>query len=144
MISILNYVNYEKDQAMEIITNKLEWEYYGGKHYESNYTKYYQGVILPDKFKIDKRKLHFSALILSNQISRDQALQNLEEPIYPKDQLEFDTEYVIKKLGIDKNDFDKILKDHPRVFFDYPNSYYLHGFFKKIFTFLRNKKLFYN
>ena len=84
MVSILNYIDYDKDDAMQILENDLGWEYYGGKHYESNYTKFFQGVILPEKFKIEKRKLHLSAQILSNQISKNDAILLLKEPIYLK------------------------------------------------------------
>ena len=144
MISILNYIDYDKSEAMKILTDKLGWEYYGGKHYESNYTKYYQGVILPKKFGIDKRKLHYSASILSSQISREDALKELKKEIYPEEQLKIDTEYVINKLNLSKESFDNIMKLKPKVFLNYPNNYRLHLFLKKILKFLRNKKLYYN
>jgi len=92
-ISILNYIDYKKDDAMELITDKLDWKYYGGKHYESNYTKFYQGYILPEKFGIDKRKLHYSALILSNQISREKALKELTKQPYPEGKIDYDKLY---------------------------------------------------
>jgi N-acetyl sugar amidotransferase len=81
MISILNYIDYDKQKAMQVLVGKLDWKYYGGKHYESTYTKFYQGVILPEKFNIDKRKLHLSALILSGQMSRNEAIEELNKPI---------------------------------------------------------------
>ena len=144
IVSILNYINYNKNEAMEILTKKLNWEYYGGKHYESNYTKYYQGVILPEKFNIDKRKLHLSALILSNQITRVQAMENLKNPIYPHDKLAFDTEYLIKKLGLDKNEFKKIMNEEPKFYFDYPNNYFIHSYLRRLLNYLRAKKLYLN
>ena len=144
MVSILNYIDYDKDDAMETLTRKLHWEYYGGKHYESNYTKNYQGVILPKKFNIDKRKLHLSALILSKQLSRKDALRNLENLKYPIDQLKFDTEYVIKKLGLDKNEFDKIMSENPKTFLEYPNNYLMHSYLRRFLSYLRTKKLFHN
>ncbi len=143
-ISILNYVDYKKDVAMETITEKLDWKYYGGKHYESNYTKFFQGFILPKKFNIDKRKLHLSALILSNQISKQQALKILKEPIYPKDEVSRDTDYFKKKLDFNIQDFEKLLKDKPKTFFDYPNNYHFHSYLRKTLAFLRKKKLFYS
>ena len=141
MVSILNYIDYDKDDAMQILENDLGWEYYGGKHYESNYTKFFQGVILPEKFKIEKRKLHLSAQILSNQISKNDAILLLKEPIYPKDSLAHDKEYIIKKLEIDEAKYDKIMKDDIKFFKDYPNNYFIHKYLRMILNYLRSKKV---
>ena len=64
----MNLVNYKKKEAKEIIRNRLKWLDYGGKHYESIFTRWYQGVYLPYKFSIDKRKAHLSNLILNEEI----------------------------------------------------------------------------
>ena len=68
-ISFLDYVNYDKKDAMKIILDKLNWTDYGGKHYESVYTRFYQSYILPVKHNIDKRRAHLSNLIFG-QITR--------------------------------------------------------------------------
>ncbi len=81
-VSILNYISYNKKQVKEIITKELDWRDYGGKHYESVFTKFYQAYILPEKFKIDKRKAHYSTLICSGQMTREEALSLLDEPLY--------------------------------------------------------------
>ena len=144
MISILNYMEYQKDEAMKILEEKLGWQYYGGKHYESNYTKFYQGIILPQKFKIDKRKLHLSALILSGQLTRDEALLELERPVYPLDKISEDMEYVIKKFDLSSEDFNQIMQKTPKTFLNYPNHYVFHVKLRKFLNFLREKGLFYN
>ena len=144
LVSILNYIDYDKKEAMSIIEKKLGWEYYGGKHYESNYTKFYQGHILPQKFKIDKRKLHLSALILSNQITRDEAIEDLQNPIYPAGQLERDEDYFRKKFNLSSQDYEKILNEKPKTFKHYPNNYKLLSILKWLVTFLRSKKMFHN
>ena len=144
LVSILNYIDYDKKKAMSEIEEKLGWKYYGGKHYESNYTKFYQGHILPSKFKIDKRKLHLSALILSNQMTRDEAIENLKEPIYPIGQLERDKEYFRKKFNLSLKDYNSILGDKPRTFKDYPNNHTTLNIIKWIVSFLRSKKIFHN
>ena len=143
-ISILNYIDYKKDNAMKVLTKELDWKYYGGKHYESNYTKFFQGYILPRKFDIDKRKLHLSALILSNQIKKEEALEILEGPIYPINEIERDIEYFRKKLDLSVNDFNNLFEDQKKTFFDYPNNYKLHSVFRKTLAILRRKKLFYS
>ena len=108
-ISILNYVPYNKAEIKEIIKKELDWRDYGGKHYESIFTKFYQAYILPEKFHIDKRKAHLSTLICSGQITKEEALAELEMPLYDPKELEADKEYVLKKLGLSQEEFDAIM-----------------------------------
>lgn len=109
-VSILNYVPYNKKAIKEFITKELDWRDYGGKHYESIFTKFYQAYILPEKFKIDKRKAHLSTLICAGQMTRDEALKELEKPLYDPEELKADKEYVLKKLGLSPVEFEKIMK----------------------------------
>jgi hypothetical protein len=109
-VSILNYVPYNKKEIKEIIKKELDWRDYGGKHYESLFTKFYQAYILPHKFKIDKRKAHLSTLICSGQMTKEEALKELEAPIYPAAELKQDKEYVLKKLGLSESEFEAIMK----------------------------------
>ena len=108
-LSILNYVPYNKKQVKEIIKKELDWRDYGGKHYESVFTKFYQAYILPEKFKIDKRKAHLSTLICSGQITREEALKELELPLYPPKDLKADKEYVLKKFRLTEKEFEDIM-----------------------------------
>lgn len=110
----INYAPYNKAKVKEIITNEIGWKDYGGKHHESIFTKFYQNYILPTKFNIDKRKAHLSNLICSNQITREEALLELEEPIYDPKELEDDKEYVVKKLGFTMEEFDRIMSGEIR------------------------------
>lgn len=87
IVSLLNYMPYNKNEAMDILRTKLDWKYYGGKHYESIYTRFYQGYILPTKFGIDKRKAHISSLIFAGQVTREQGFDELKKPIYPEELL---------------------------------------------------------
>ena len=127
MVSILNFVEYEKKNAMEVLQNKLGWVYYGGKHYESIYTRFYQAYLLPRKFDIDKRKAHYSNLICSDQLSREQALQLMREPTYPEQLLAEDREYTIKKLGLTADQFETIMGAPNKTFHEYRTS---HGMFE--------------
>ena len=128
-VSVLNYVPYVKADAMRVIARELGWEYYGGKHYESVYTRFFQGYILPTKFGIDKRKAHLSTLICSGQITRAQAIEELTGPIYPAGLLDQDTRFVLKKLELSETDFAAIMALEPRTFWDYP-SYRRHPIFR--------------
>jgi len=108
-INILNYIDYNKVKAKDILKEKLNWEDYGGKHYESIFTRFYQGYILPKKFGIDKRRAHLSNLICSGQITRKDALEELKKDPYPPQLLEKDKKYVLGKLGFSKEEFETIM-----------------------------------
>ncbi|HEV2355220.1 MAG TPA: N-acetyl sugar amidotransferase [Puia sp.] len=109
-ISILNYVPYNKKEIKEVIKKELDWRDYGGKHYESTFTKFYQAYILPEKFRIDKRKAHLSTLICSGQLTKEEALRELEQPLYSPAELAGDKEYVLKKLGLSDEEFTAIMR----------------------------------
>jgi N-acetyl sugar amidotransferase len=109
-ISILNYVPYNKAKVKEVIAKELDWRDYGGKHYESVFTKFYQAYILPRKFRIDKRKAHLSTLICSGQLTRDEALKELEQSLYKAEELDADKEYVLKKFGLAETEFEEIMR----------------------------------
>jgi N-acetyl sugar amidotransferase len=122
MVSLLNHVEYDKAQAMRLLQDELGWVYYGGKHYESIYTRFYQAYVLPRKFAIDKRKAHLSSLILSRQMTREEALAALQEPVYPERALLEDRDYSIKKLGLAAAEFERIMAGPNKTFDDYRTS----------------------
>ena len=109
-LDLLNYIDYNKNEVKKLIIDKLGWRDYGGKHYESIFTRFYQGFILIEKFKIDKRQFHLSLLINSGQISREAALTEYKKTAYDPVQLAEDKEYVIKKLDFTNETFEMYLK----------------------------------
>jgi N-acetyl sugar amidotransferase len=127
MVSILNYMDYNKATAMETLQKDLGWIYYGGKHYESIYTRFYQAYLLPRKFNIDKRKAHYSSLIYSGQMTRDEAVSLMKEPVYPEQLLQQDCEYTIKKLRLTAQTFTTIMSAPPKTFLSFRTS---HGVFE--------------
>jgi hypothetical protein len=116
----------------EFITKELDWKDYGGKHYESIFTRFYQGYVLPKKFNIDKRKAHWSALICSGQATKQEALEDLKNPPYSPDLQKADFEYVAKKLDFSKEEFEKILSEKP-VPHDFYETENTHEFSWKVF-----------
>lgn len=118
---ILNYVNYDKEKSKEFLIKELGWQNYGGKHEESLYTKFFQGYILPKKFGFDKRRAHFSTLINAGQVSRDEALKQMEISPYGNN-ITSEREYVVKKLGITSDEFERIMDSPTKKFSDYPND----------------------
>lgn len=123
MVPILDYVDYQKQQAMKTIQSALGWVYYGGKHYESIYTRFFQSYVLPRKFNIDKRRAHYSNLVLSGQMSRSDACALMQEPVYSDNGLREDRTYAIKKFGLSEQEFEAIMMLPTKTFLDYPNSY---------------------
>jgi N-acetyl sugar amidotransferase len=118
-VSVLSYVDYNKKAVKELIQKELDWRDYGGKHYESIWTRFYQGYILPRKFKIDKRKAHLSDLIFGGQITKEEALAELQKPIYDETQLKTDYEFVLKKLGLSEAEFEALMKLPPRSHYEF-------------------------
>lgn len=122
LISILDYVDYNKDSAKNLVTQKLNWKDYGYKHYESNYTRIYQSYILYEKFGIDKRKAHFSTQIISGQMSRETAIEELMKLPYDKTLINEDIKYLANKLKITTAEFTNIMNTEPKRYEDYPNN----------------------
>lgn len=120
-ISLLNFMPYNKNEVKKTIIDELEWRDYGGKHYESVFTRFYQGYILPVKFGIDKRKAHLSTLIFSGQMTKEEALEELKLPIYDPMQLQTDLDFVLKKFNLSMEEFEALmnLKRHEHRDFDY-------------------------
>ncbi len=115
----LNMINYRKTDAMQKLESAFQWQYYGGKHYESIFTKFYQAYMLPLKFSVDKRKPHLSALIRNHEITRSEAINELNKPLYDKKELVRDSAFVLKKLGFTRSEFDTLMHQTP-----VPHDYY--------------------
>ena len=107
---LLQTFYYDKLQAKKLLSEKFDWKDYGGKHFESVFTRFYQGYFLPQKFGIDKRKAHLSTLICAGQMTREDALAELQHPPYDPQLQKDDIDYVCKKWGISRAEFDEIMK----------------------------------
>ena len=123
--NILNYVPYKKDEVKQFLIDELGWRDYGGKHYESRFTKFFQAYYLPVKFGFDKRKPHLSSLIVSGQISKKDALNDLSKDLYEVNDLKQDKEFLAKKLGVSFKEFETILNLPIKQYYDYNFSYIL-------------------
>lgn len=105
-ISMLNLMDYNKAYATNELTRLYGYKPYPYKHYESIFTRFYQGYILPKKFGVDKRRVHFGSLIASGQLSREDAMRDLESMPYPSEKaLDEDRRYFLKKIGWNESQF---------------------------------------
>lgn len=124
VIPLLNFIKYNKDDAKNYLISQFGWIDYGGKHSESVFTKYYQNYILPEKFKIDKRRAHLSSLICSGQMTRERALVEIEKPLYSDSEFRIEQAYFLKKMGFSEEEFNGIMKAPVKSHLDY-GSYIL-------------------
>lgn len=116
----LNFMPYVKADAIREMERTFGYKPYDRKHGESLFTKLFQNYYLPTKFGYDKRLPHYSSLIVSGQMTRDEALKRLEEPLYEPRELENDIAYFCKKLRISRAEFDALLAGANRHHTDFP------------------------
>ncbi|MCC7331314.1 MAG: N-acetyl sugar amidotransferase [Flavobacteriales bacterium] len=137
---MLNYVPYSKKEAVELLEKELNWKYYGGKHYESRYTKLVQSYILPEKFNIDYRRSTLATQICAGEENREESLEELKLSAFRGINLNEEIEYFCKKLDISISDFEKMMKEAPKSYQDYPNNQnFLEFLYRVYFKFIHLK-----
>lgn len=120
-IDVLDYADYSREKAVARIEADLGWRDYGGKHHESVFTRWFQGVYLMRKFGFDKRKMHLSSLISTGEIARDEARARLQQPTYDERLQDEDCDFVAKKLGFTRAELDALMAAEPAYFDDFPS-----------------------
>lgn len=123
VVKPLNYIPYTKDIAIKTLTDEYGWESYPQKHFESRFTKFYEGYWLPTKFGYDTRRVQFSSLILTSQMTRVEALKLLEKPAYDPETIRNDIEFVASKLDITTEELMRYHALPNKTFRDYKNTY---------------------
>jgi N-acetyl sugar amidotransferase len=113
-VNLLDHIDYDKAEAKAELQDRVGWRDYGGKHYESVFTRFYQAHVLPEKFGIDKRRAHLSALVIASQLNRETANEALHEPLYTPTQLELDRAYVLKKWRLTEAEFEAWIRSDSR------------------------------
>ncbi len=128
----LNYISYNKIEAINILEENYKWIKYANKHYESRFTKFYEGYWLRKKFNFDKRRAHFSSLILTNQMTRHEAIKKLKNE--PLDEIDIKNEFkfVCEKLDISEDYLENLMRSENRSFKDYKSNYKYIQFFVKL------------
>lgn len=119
----LNFIPYFKEDAENTLKSKFGWKPFQHKHHESRFTRFYEDFWLKKKFGFDKRKAHFSSLILTNQMSRDEALERLQGSELSEEFLKNEFEYVANKLEFTFTELQQIFNDKNLTFNNYPNNY---------------------
>ncbi|NCA81168.1 MAG: N-acetyl sugar amidotransferase [Opitutae bacterium] len=109
VVKPLNLLPYVKADAMRTLEREFDWQYYGGKHFESRWTRFFQGWWLPTRYGYDKRLAHLSSLILCGQITRAEALQEMRQTPYTEAMMQEDRDLILKKLGMARDEWEKLL-----------------------------------
>lgn len=138
IIDLLNLIPYKKKIAIKTLKEKYGWEEYSEKHYESLFTKLYQSYILPKKFNVDKRIIHYSSLIRNNEMTKDEASSLIKDDITTHTSSE-DIDYFLKKIDISLEEFNSIMISSPISHFDYKNSEFKFQILKRIYNFFYEK-----
>ena len=125
-ISFLDYFDFVKSDAIEVLTRDFGFRPYPYKHYESVFTRFYQGFLLPHKFGIDKRRVHLATLVASGRMSREEALQDLAGIPYASEmELEQDKHYFIKKMGWASGQLEEYIARPRKPHTAYPSEKWL-------------------
>lgn len=137
-IPFLDYFEYEKNEALDFLEKEINYKKYRYKHGESVFTRFYQNFILPQKFSIDKRLVHFSTLIANEQMTREDALNDLtENPYISSGEYLFDQEYVLKKLELTNSEFNDYISRPPVKHSQYKSEFWIFKYLLQLKRLLR-------
>ena len=125
VVKPLDHTRFIKKEAEDLLEREYGWQRYKHKHHESRFTRWFEAFWLREKFGFDKRKNHLSSLVLTGQMSREDALKRVSEPELPADELKSETEYVAKKLGFTMDELMGYFNGPNKTFQDYKNNYKL-------------------
>lgn len=141
-VPFLDYLEYRKAATLDVLTKEYGYKPYAYKHYESVFTRFYQGYILPEKFGVDKRKLHLSNLVITDQMSRDEALESASGLPYPSQrELELDKNYFMKKMRWDEKKLADYIGRSEVPHDAYPSEAKLFQFLVGIYRKLRHRSI---
>lgn len=133
----LNYISYIKQDAIKLLMEKFGWQPYPQKHFESRFTRFYEGYWLPKKFGYDARRVQFSSLIVTGQMTRDEALAGLQQPPYDESTIAQDFEYVATKLGISVEELQGYMDAPNKTYRDYKSQERIYALGARVMKALR-------
>jgi hypothetical protein len=136
VVTPLNYVPYVKADAMRFLQEKFGWQPYPQKHFESRFTQFYESYWLPKKFGYDTRRVQYSSLILTKQMTRAEALEKLAQPAYGEATIAHDIEYVATKLGITSDELLGYLDAPNKSYRDYKSQETIYAVGAKVMRFV--------
>ena len=140
LIRPLDFFPYNKDEAMKTLVDEFGYQEYPQKHFESRFTRFYESFWLPKKFGFDTRKVQYSSLILTNQMTRENALDKLKHPAYDPKTINQDFEYIATKLGISKEELQSYMDAPNKTYEDYKSQQNIYNLGAKVMRLLGLEK----
>ena len=128
VFKLLNYTPYIKNDAQEVLETEYGWKPYPQKHFESRFTRFFEGYLLPSRFGFDPRRVQLSSLILSNQITREEALNIIDKPSLSEDFVQNEFKFISNKLEISMDELNHYFSLPKKYYWDYKNQRYLFNF----------------
>ncbi len=122
VLKLLNYMPFHKEDALSLLEKEYGWKPYPQKHFESRFTRFFEGYWLPERFGFDPRRVQFSSLIITGQMTRDKALEKLKKPAYNPETIDEEFNYIATKLGIESEELRKYFNMHKKYYWDYKNQ----------------------
>ena len=122
VIKPLNFMPYIKEEALALLEREYGWKPYPQKHFESRFTKFFEGYWLPERFGFDPRRVQFSSLILTGQMTRDEAMEQLKIPAYNTETIQDEFNYIATKLGISAKELQGYFEMPRKFYWDYKNQ----------------------
>ena len=139
----LNFTPYIKSDAEKELNEKFGWKPFKHKHHESRFTRFYEDYWLPRRFGYEKRRAHFSSLIMTNQMGRSEAIKRLEKPEMDEFFLEKEFEYVANKLAITTDELQELFNLPKKTYKDYRNKRNLISFGANLMRYIGLEKRFF-
>ena len=133
---LLDYMPYNKEEATQFLVDNYGYQRYPQKHFESRFTRFYESYWLPKKFGFDTRKVQFSSLILTGQMTRDIALEELKQPGYDPVTIHHDFEYIATKLDMEVDELQACFDTPNKTYMDYKNQETLYDIGAKVMKML--------
>ncbi|MES2560306.1 MAG: N-acetyl sugar amidotransferase [Bacteroidota bacterium] len=140
VIKPLDFIPFEKEKTMQFLEKEFGWQRYAQKHYESRFTRFYEGYWMVEKFGYDIRRAHYSSLILTNQMTRQEAMDKVAVKPYDAESVAQDFEYVATKLGFTVEEFKKLMAGENKTYRDYKNSMWFIELGTKIMRFIGGER----
>ena len=140
MVYPLNFINYTKESAIKLLKEQYDWLPYARKHHESRFTAFYENYWSLKRFGHDRRRTTFSGLILSGQMTREEAIKKIQEEPLSKNKIEEEINYICSKLEISREQLDNFMNLEKKSFLDYKNNYKIINFFTQILRFFNIEK----
>jgi hypothetical protein len=140
LIRPLDLMPYHKEEATQFLVDNFGYKRYSQKHFESRFTKFYESYWLPKKFGYDTRKVQYSSLIVTGQMTREEALEKLKKPAYDEETIKQDFEYIATKLGITVEELQEYMDAPNKTYKDYKNQMAIYDVGAKVMRILGLEK----